>query len=142
MKAVGCSRDALKNACRDTLVVQDNGKLLLKDVREYFRGRRTAQVDAVELKRQKLEAEVADKKAATKLKGLEESRLRGEMHAVKDCSASIGLLLSTTWQEIMALPSRLASAFPENPRIEGVAVSLVNECADRLQDFLKEHTPK
>ena len=139
---LGCTYEALKMAQRGGMPIGENGLIQLKTAREWFRGRHINQTKIAELRRLKLQAEIDDKRAASRLKGLEEAKQRGEMHDIKECEGSLGLLLSTTWQEIMALPSRLQAAFPENPNVESVAVTLVNDTADRLQAFLKEHGPK
>jgi phage terminase Nu1 subunit (DNA packaging protein) len=65
---------------------------------------------------------------------------RGEVHSEQECSASLGQVLTSVWTEIKALPCRVQAAFPEIPGLETAVVNLVNDAAQRLQDFAKQNS--
>ena len=66
----------------------------------------------------------------------------GKLHPIKDCVASLGLLLSSVWTEVQAMPHRIQAAHPEAPGLEATAIQIVNDSAQRLQDYAKDHGAK
>lgn len=79
-------------------------------------------------------------KARTELIEVELSKAKAEVHSEAECSASLGQVLTSVWTEIKALPCRVQAAFPEIPGLETAVVNLVNDAAQRLQDFAKQNS--
>ena len=66
----------------------------------------------------------------------------GKMHPEKDCVATFGILLSTVWQEICTLPHRIQAAHPEIHGLANTVTDIVNNSADRIVEFAKQHGAK
>lgn len=137
-KVLGCNFHTLQTAIRTHAVtVRKDGKVNIDEMKSYLDSKLDLRQRGLKLSVEKKAAEIAKLKSATEKQELEKAVMRGEMHPTKECSRSLGHVLTTVWMEIMALPSRIQAAFPEIPNVEKVVTEIVNDSASKLQDYAK-----
>lgn len=118
---------------------QIDNKISLSETAALFRQRDDAKNANRDLILEERAAKIEKLNGEKRLRDLQEAEKRGELHSIKDCVASIGLLLSSVWMEVQALPNRIQSAHPEIHGLDKTATDIVNLTADRLLEFAKEH---
>jgi phage terminase Nu1 subunit (DNA packaging protein) len=141
-KHLKCPRQKIHNAVIAGLEEREDGKVSLVKAEAWFKQRHLDKSTSTELRAEKMRAEIAKHRAVQEKAELELAQMRGELHPVKDCAASLGQLLTTVWMEIQAFPHRIQTAFPHVPNLEKTAVDIVNTSARRLQDYGKRNAGK
>jgi len=137
-----CSRQRIHNAVMAGLEQREDGKVSLALATKWFKERHDEKGTSADLRAEKMRAEIAKHRAVQEKAELELAQMRGELHPVKDCSASLGQLLTVVWMEIQAFPHRIQTAFPHVPNLQKTATDIVNTSAGRLQDYGKKHAGK
>lgn len=112
-----------------------DNKISLSETAALFLQRDEAKKANRDLIAEKKRAEIKKLNADEELRQLELQIKRGEMLPAKDVVATFGVLLSSVWQEIMALPNRAQSAHPEIHGLEKTITDIVNSAADRIVEF-------
>lgn len=134
-----CSNSQVQEWIRQGLPVDADRKINVKAADVWVQERRKKRTGRQELLDLKTQAEVDKLRAAKALADLELAKKRGELHAIKECSESLGQMLNGVNVELQSLPSRLQSAFPENKLLGIKATDMVNECVKRIHEFLEAH---
>lgn len=134
-KLIKAGNQKVQAYIRDGMPVEENSLIDPDKAREWIKQAMSSRNQVFDLRAQKLKADVARLQAQGEESELKMRQMRGELHSVKDCTASLGEVLSTVWMEIQALPGRIQQAFPEVPTLLPQATTIVNDSAKRLQDF-------
>lgn len=137
-KIIGCNYQTLKNAIAAGLPVEPDGLINLQTARDWFQSKEATRTRNLELLAAKKQAEIDKFTIQRQMQELELAKAKGEVVSRKEYLTEFGRLLSGTWMEMQALPARLQSAMPEAVGLEGVATSIINDTALRLQHFARE----
>lgn len=138
-KLVKCGHQKLQSFIRAGMPLNSDGSVNVEDAKQWIADSQKSREKQHDLKNVKTEAEIAKLEAAKRKTDLEIAVMKGELHPIRDCVASLGHICTSVWMEIQAMPSRIQAAHPEVPGLEKTATTIVNDAAQRLREFADAH---
>ena len=111
IQVIGCSHATLQLAFAAGLPRREDGLVHLETAKAWFADRHKRKELSVQLSNEKKQEEIAELKIIKAKRQFELATMRGENHNTMNCASSLGILLTSVWQEIQSMPSRLAAVF-------------------------------